>query len=147
MSNRQCSLAKVMQNQCGQMIITTDPNDTSRYINITAEYKTISTIAPPHSELATYPYPPPSKDCSIQVACGHGDVCNDFTITITLTNSGPMVRTVDGRVVVITNQCNGDHPKSLLFTEFSGKITPKRGMSLTIIIIIAIIIINIRCNC
>lgn len=127
MSNRQCTLAKVISEQCGQMIITSDPNDINKYIDITSEYNIQSSTITTATNPTVYPYPSPSKDCSIQIACSRTDVSNDFTITITLTNNGPMVRTIDGQIVIIAGQYNGDNPKSLLCTEFSGKITPNRG--------------------
>ena len=129
MSNRQCTLAKVVSNKCGQMIITADPEDNSRYLDITSEYKELIPSNDKYpSPSSQYPYPPPSKDCSLNIACSKsGGICEDFTITITLTNNGPMIRTVDGRVIVISTQYNGDNPKPIIYSEFSGKITPNRG--------------------
>ncbi len=130
MSNRQCTLAKVLTNQCGRLIVTTDPTDSCNYIDITAEYKegVVDIKATPlSSPTRPYSYPVPCKDCSIEMTCTRGGVADDFVVTVTLTNNGPMLRTLDGRLVVIATQYNGDNPKSIAFTEFSGKITPKRS--------------------
>ena len=134
MSNQQCTLAKVVTEQTGLMIATSDPSDKHKFIDITENYKlapttTTATTTTTHSPHSMYPYPLPSKDCSIQVNCSEGEIVKDFTVTVTLSNNGPMVRTVDGRVVVMATQYNGDCPVPIHYMQFSGKITPNRSMS------------------
>lgn len=129
MSNRQCVLAKVLSNQCGRLIITNDSADCTKYINITAEYREDPprAVASPQAS-SLYGYPPPSKDCSIELSCSQGELNEDFDITITLNNNGPMVRTLDGRVIVLATQYTGANPKPIISHEFSGKVTPSRSM-------------------
>lgn len=137
MSNRQCTLAKVLSNQCARLIVTSDHKDSAKYIDITAEYRedlggvasdrsASSSTSPSPAPL--YGYPPPSKDCSIQLSCDEGEINENFNITITLNNNGPMVRTLDGRVLVIATQYTGANSKPIISHEFSGKVTPSRSM-------------------
>lgn len=124
MSNRQCTLVQVKSDMTGLLMVT-NGNNIENYIDITDEYKEQATPTPTPTSL--YPYPPPSKDCSIEMTCSSSEVGKDFQITLNLTNNGPMVRTIDGRIVIMSSQYTGQNPNPFMFMQFAGTITPGQG--------------------
>ena len=126
MSNRQCTLVQVKSDMTGLLMVT-NGNKIENYIDITDEYKEQATPTPTPTSL--YPYPPPSKDCSIEMSCSSSEVGKDFQITLNLTNNGPMVRTIDGRIVIMSSQYTGQNPNPFMFMQFAGTITPGQGIT------------------
>ena len=136
MSNRQCTLVQVKSDMTGLLMVTND-NNIQNYIDITDEYKERATPTPTPTSL--YPYPPPSKDCNIEMTCSGSEVGKDFQITLNLTNNGPMVRTIDGRIVIMSSQYTGQNPNPFMFMQFAGTITPGQGITINPIVILVII--------
>lgn len=123
-----CTLAQVQSNQIGTAIITSS-NVKESWIDITTNYCENHTHSHPqiHSPSSPYPYPPPSRDCHIELDCRHVTVGKDFDITITLHNDGPMIRTIDGKVIVMSIQYTGKCAKYFISMQFEGAITPQKS--------------------
>ena len=99
----------------------------SDWLDITASYRKDRPTTMPLPK-SPYPYPPPSRDCHVEVTCSHVTLGSDFNVTVTITNKGPMLRTVDGKIVGMSTQYTGKIFKSFLSMQFEGSVTPQQSM-------------------
>ena len=121
MNNRACYLAQVQNSKTGLLVVT--PTLDGNYSDITCSYRERVEEKSP-APCAVYPYPRPSQDCKCEVSCRGDLVGKDVDIVVTITNNGPMVRTVDGRVVGMTTLHTGQVVASFMYMQMSGSIAP-----------------------
>ena len=127
MTNHLYTLAQIQSNKTGTKIITSSKTKDD-CIDITTDYcqhySDGALCIPPSSP---YPYPPPSSDCHIKLDSKNVSIGKDFDITVTLHNDGPMVRTIDGRVIIMSIQYTGKCTKCFISMQFEGAVTPQKS--------------------
>lgn len=130
-TNQLCTLAQIQYDQTGTTIITSSTSDHMQWIDITADYHHINRQAnkpiTPSPSSSHYPFLPQSRDCHMEVECSHVTIGEDFKITVTLQNNGPMLRTIDGRVIGASTQYTGHNKKAFVMLQFEGSVTPHKS--------------------
>lgn len=124
-SQRALTLAHTHTKHMAPLLLTSSGLDCANYIDLTGTYKMKEEE---EINLSHNGYPPPSQDCKFSVLCVGRGIDEDCNLTITTTNQGAMLRTVDGRVVGAVCSHNGAMVTKFTAIEFSGVITPGQGM-------------------
>ena len=121
-SQRAVTLAHTSHSSTAGLIVTAAApgGNESEYINITSCYKHQDEE---EEERKTAGYST-NTDCSFTVSCEGEQIGSDTTLSITITNHGAMLRTVDGRVVGGVCRHNGDMATKFMGIQFTGAITP-----------------------
>ena len=64
----------------------------------------------------------------MEVECSHMTVGEDFELTvINITSNGPMLRTIDGRVIGASKQYTGHNKKVFVMLQFEGSVAPNKS--------------------
>ena len=64
----------------------------------------------------------------MEVECSHMTVGEDLELTvINITSNGPMLRTIDGRVIGASKQYTGHNKKTFVMLQFEGSVAPNRS--------------------
>lgn len=116
-SQRAVSLAHTDCSATGRLVLAGSSGD--KCLDITSTYKEERTT----DETTT----PKSRDCHFSVECEGNKLGTDPTLTITITNRGPMLRTVDGKVVGGVCRHSGQISTKFMGVEYSGAITPEQS--------------------
>lgn len=122
--NKHLSVAHVSHDEVGVALVTSR-GDQESPLDLTGDYK-----EPPEKPASTgilsgSRFPPPSKDCSFEVKTSDNSALGEeITITVTITNRGAMMRTVDGRVVGTVTHYTGQPVRNFMSMQFTGVISP-----------------------
>lgn len=104
-TNRILSVALVAQNQTGVQLVTAN-NSILSPLNVTDTYKSAQLR---EEALPLHVDPPPSRDCTVNIATSDDSKLGDkISLNITVTNNGPFLRTLDGKVEghIVRSVCN-----------------------------------------
>lgn len=137
MNNQACTLAQVQEARTGLLVVT--PTLDGNYSNITCSYRE-RVVQDDPAPNTTYPYPRPSQDCRCEVSCRGQWVGSDVEVIVTISNNGPMLRTVDGRVVGMTTRYTGQVLASFLHMQMTGSIIPGQSELFRIPVPVALIL-------
>ena len=119
-TNRVLSVALVRHNQVGVRLVA--GNGTSLTpLDVTDAYKE----AELKEEATPTHFPPPSRDCSVDVTTNDTTKLGDsISLTVTIGNQGPLLRTLDGKVGGHVVRYNGVAVREFLSMQFSGVVAP-----------------------
>ena len=123
-SNQSISLAKVSRGEVGTCLVTSSytKEDCCKPLDVTANYRD----HPVSADLTEQHLPlPPTQDCCFYLKfSGAVKFGEDIRITISVTNNGAMLRTVDGRVVGTVIYYTGQPVRTFMSMDFSGLVSP-----------------------
>lgn len=130
-SNQAISLAKVCKGEVGTAVVTSAYAKSAmcKPLELTADYHDI-----PASNSDPLPVGgpqlkgflhPPTRDCSFELKlCDQVKLGEDITISVTVSNNGAMLRTVDGRLVGTAVYYTGHMVRTFISLDFSGLVSP-----------------------
>jgi hypothetical protein len=126
-SNQSISLAKVCKGEVGTSLVTSSyaEDDHCKPLEVTANYRAQPVVnADPDGDAQRLPLPP-TRDCSFDLKLNHPvKFGEDIQITISVSNNGAMLRTVDGRVVGTVIYYTGQPVRTFMSMDFSGLVSP-----------------------
>ena len=130
-SHQSVSLAKVCRGEVGTCLVTSayiKEEDYYKPLDVTDNYRNHPISADPDAKL-NLPLPP-TRDCCFNLSlCGAVNLGEDIRVTISVTNKGAMLRTVDGRVVGTIIYYTGQSVRTFMSMDFSGLVSPGQSES------------------